>query len=203
MMEEKEKILIEAARQVFGQKGYKKTSVADITNHAGVAVGSFYKYYASKEDIFIKVYLQENEAVRDQIIHQVDWQDQPEGILENLWEQIEEKVVENRILAEWFQPDMGPKIRQYYMSDEGKSSYNFHLFLVKLYEEKLHELFDDSEKIKQLLEVYDLIFDMDCLMNDQYQNYIHPFRTMIKYFVRGVLASSEKSLSSSNKKNLS
>lgn len=47
--------LIEAAREVFEADGVKEARVADITGRAGVAYGSFYNYFTSKEEIFREV----------------------------------------------------------------------------------------------------------------------------------------------------
>lgn len=43
------KILL-AAEEVFGSMGYHQAGVSDITRLAGVAQGTFYTYFASKED---------------------------------------------------------------------------------------------------------------------------------------------------------
>ncbi|MGL6042723.1 MAG: TetR/AcrR family transcriptional regulator [Sandaracinobacteroides sp.] len=44
--------LLDAAAQEFGAKGFHATGITDITREAGVALGSFYTYFASKEEIF-------------------------------------------------------------------------------------------------------------------------------------------------------
>ncbi len=44
--------LIDAARRVFERDGYLEARVADIAAAAGVAHGSFYTYFDSKEDVF-------------------------------------------------------------------------------------------------------------------------------------------------------
>lgn len=44
--------LLEAAEEIFGKKGYYDTSVVEITQKAGVAQGTFYKYFSSKKEIF-------------------------------------------------------------------------------------------------------------------------------------------------------
>jgi AcrR family transcriptional regulator len=44
--------LLDAAAQEFGAKGFHATGITDITRRAGVALGSFYTYFASKEEIF-------------------------------------------------------------------------------------------------------------------------------------------------------
>jgi AcrR family transcriptional regulator len=44
--------LLDAAAQEFGAKGFHATGITDITRRAGVALGSFYTYFTSKEEIF-------------------------------------------------------------------------------------------------------------------------------------------------------
>ena len=50
--------LIEAAEAVFAELGYHDASIVKITEHAGVAQGTFYLYFAGKRQIF-------DELVRD------------------------------------------------------------------------------------------------------------------------------------------
>src|SRR5690606_2152093 len=55
--------LVDAARRVFERKGYFAARVADIVAEAGVAHGSFYTYFASKQDVFNVI----TRELRDQI----------------------------------------------------------------------------------------------------------------------------------------
>lgn len=47
--------VVAAARRVFERDGYSGARVADITADAGVAHGSFYTYFSSKQDVFLAV----------------------------------------------------------------------------------------------------------------------------------------------------
>ena len=49
--------LVEHARRVFEEQGYLDTVVADIAKASGVAHGTFYKYFTSKQDVFHEVAL--------------------------------------------------------------------------------------------------------------------------------------------------
>ncbi|MEO1046518.1 MAG: TetR/AcrR family transcriptional regulator [Pseudomonadota bacterium] len=46
------KKLLDAAALEFGEKGYHDASVSSITRRAGTALGSFYTYFDSKDEIF-------------------------------------------------------------------------------------------------------------------------------------------------------
>lgn len=43
--------LLDAARQLFSAEGYEKTMIIDITKKAGVAKGTFYYYFPTKEAV--------------------------------------------------------------------------------------------------------------------------------------------------------
>ncbi len=47
----KEKLL-EAAESVFGERGFHDAAISAITQRAGVALGTFYVYFESKEEVF-------------------------------------------------------------------------------------------------------------------------------------------------------
>ncbi len=47
----KRNALIEAAYQLFNEKGFQNTTIEEITKEAGVAKGTFYLYFKNKKDI--------------------------------------------------------------------------------------------------------------------------------------------------------
>jgi AcrR family transcriptional regulator len=56
--------LLAAAERLFGERGYRRTTVADICAAAGIATGSFYAHFASKAAIFTSVIRQINADTR-------------------------------------------------------------------------------------------------------------------------------------------
>lgn len=62
---EKEKIrnaLMEKGKELFGRYGLKKTSVEDLTKAVGIAQGSFYLFFSSKEELCFEIIGAEQEA---------------------------------------------------------------------------------------------------------------------------------------------
>jgi len=47
--------LLDSARRVFESDGYAEARISDIATDAGMAVGSFYTYFESKEEIFFEL----------------------------------------------------------------------------------------------------------------------------------------------------
>lgn len=69
--EEKEKIydsLMEHGRQLFSTHGLKKTSIGDLTKAVGIAQGSYYLFFQSKEELYFAVLGQEEEAIRTYLV---------------------------------------------------------------------------------------------------------------------------------------
>ncbi len=53
-MEDKEKHILESARKFFFRYGFKKTSLDEVAEDAGIAKGTIYNYFKNKEDLFVR-----------------------------------------------------------------------------------------------------------------------------------------------------
>ncbi|HEY0313001.1 MAG TPA: TetR/AcrR family transcriptional regulator [Allosphingosinicella sp.] len=56
--------LIDAAAAEFGERGYHDAAITGITQRAGVALGSFYTYFNSKEEVFRALVREMSRATR-------------------------------------------------------------------------------------------------------------------------------------------
>ena len=102
---DKKQALKTAAYEVFSKKGYKATGISEIARQAGVAVGSFYNYYESKEAIFLDIYIDENNRVRQAMIEELDWEIDMIDLV---------KTFTNRMQAEGYSPEKIQEILQVY-----------------------------------------------------------------------------------------
>lgn len=62
-----ERLLINSAKELFAQYGVHKTTISDITDKAHVGKGSFYLFFKSKGEIFMKAYIEEWILIHDSI----------------------------------------------------------------------------------------------------------------------------------------
>ena len=62
-----QRAILDAAAAEFGEKGFHDSSIVSITLRAGVALGSFYTYFESKEALFRALVQDMSAAVRDHV----------------------------------------------------------------------------------------------------------------------------------------
>jgi AcrR family transcriptional regulator len=56
--------IVEAARVVFGKKGYHDATMDDVAKEVGVSKGALYSYFNSKEDLLKEISLQGHQTLR-------------------------------------------------------------------------------------------------------------------------------------------
>jgi len=63
--------LLEAAAQEFGRRGFHEAAITGITARAGVALGTFYTYFESKEELFRALVRDMSQATRAHVAEAV------------------------------------------------------------------------------------------------------------------------------------
>jgi AcrR family transcriptional regulator len=58
-------VLLDAARQVFAERGFSQTSIADVVERAGSSVGSLYHHFGGKSELFLALW-QEHQRTQEQ-----------------------------------------------------------------------------------------------------------------------------------------
>jgi AcrR family transcriptional regulator len=63
--------LLEAAAKEFGERGFHEAAITGITQRAGVALGTFYTYFESKEELFRALVRDMSQATRQHVAEAV------------------------------------------------------------------------------------------------------------------------------------
>lgn len=123
--------LLKAARKSFLKQGFKKTNVAHICAEAGIATGSFYKFFKSKEELFLVLYDRENETLRENLIQELDRKTDLIEAVDVLLDYVFAHVRQNNILLEWYKQAIGPTLHDYYAQQIAAGDYSFSAYLKK------------------------------------------------------------------------
>ncbi|AUM94951.1 TPA: TetR/AcrR family transcriptional regulator [Clostridium botulinum] len=113
-MEDKKTLIYDCAKEIFAIKGFKDTNISDIAKMAGMAVGTFYNYYPSKEKLFMDIYLEENAKLKKSCLQSVDLKEDPLTVTKKMLEINLEGMKANPILKEWYNKDVFAKIERTY-----------------------------------------------------------------------------------------
>src|SRR2546429_4110047 len=60
-----QRALLDAAREVFAERGFAEASIADIVQRAGSSVGSLYHHFGGKSELFIALW-QEHQLAHEE-----------------------------------------------------------------------------------------------------------------------------------------
>jgi AcrR family transcriptional regulator len=113
------------AKELFSAKGFKATNVSEITKMAGIATGTFYLYYPSKEELFMEIYLEENVKLKQASLALIDPDGEPLEVIQNLMIKNQESMRSNPILREWYNKDVFNKIEESYNRAHGLDHMDF------------------------------------------------------------------------------
>ncbi len=122
---DKKETIYKCGKELFSSNGFKDTSVADITKMAGIAAGTFYLYYPSKENLFIEIFMQENLKLKETIHNQVNPDDDPMTVIMQITRLNLEGIAANPILREWYNKDVFQKIEQKFRETDQKANFDF------------------------------------------------------------------------------
>lgn len=117
---DKKKIIFNCGWELFHSKGFKDTNISDIAKMAGIAVGTFYNYYSSKEKLFFEIYIKENEKLKKRIVESLDMNQDPVTLVRQIVEQNISAMNSNKILKEWYNRDLFRELEHYYEEIKGE-----------------------------------------------------------------------------------
>jgi TetR/AcrR family fatty acid metabolism transcriptional regulator len=103
---EKRAAILDAALKTFVKRGYPETKVAEIAAGAGVAEGTLYNYFQSKEDLLLALFDEKWGEIIDAIKGRISRLDDPNDKLKAIFSTVVRMFKKNRQLAELFMIDV-------------------------------------------------------------------------------------------------
>ena len=88
---------------------------------AGIGVGTFYNYYASKEQLFIEIYMKENEELKESF-KSVNIDTDPVQAVKEILTLNFKGLNTNPILKEWYNRDLFSKLEKEFVKRGGMKS---------------------------------------------------------------------------------
>lgn len=124
-MIDKKADILNCGRELFSSKGFKDTNVAEITKMAGIATGTFYNYYPSKDKLFMEIYLEENMKLKKNIMESINLEASPINVMKEMMFLNLKGMKSNPILKEWYNRDVFNKIEQSFREENGLDYVDF------------------------------------------------------------------------------
>lgn len=124
-MKDTKKDLFDCGKELFSTKGFKDTNVSDITKAAGIGTGTFYNYYSSKEELFMEIYLEENQKLKRSILESINPDEDPLVLTKELMALNIKGMNTNPILREWYNTDVFGKIERHFRDKNGLQHVHF------------------------------------------------------------------------------
>jgi len=81
---EREGLILQAAEEVFQEKGYYETSMDEIATRVGIAKGTIYTHFPGKEDLVVAIFRRDMQKFLDGIDGVIDTEPTPRAKLEAL-----------------------------------------------------------------------------------------------------------------------
>jgi len=117
--------ILRCGRELFTANGFKDTNVADITKKAGIAAGTFYLYYPSKDELFIEIYNEENVKLKREIMSKLDLDGEPMAVIGEMMRLNYEGMTANPILNEWYNREVFSRIEKKFREEKSLVNVDF------------------------------------------------------------------------------
>lgn len=95
--------LIEQGRVLFSKFGFQKTSISEITKNVGIAQGTFYKFFNSKEELYFVILEMEEIKIKEQLANVDILKDnRPKLAIKSILRDMIQSIETNPLLSELF-----------------------------------------------------------------------------------------------------
>ena len=166
----KEKKIVDKAWELFAKNGYKETKVEDITKDLGISKGSFYTYFATKDELLYEVLGKIKKEI-NRNLENINVNQVPEKVLEDYVKakmNYVVKILNNMRLNSVEKYSIDPKLRNFFEELKEKSTDFIKINIVEKFNSKNGNKYNTdviSEFI--LISIEEFLYDEFVLKNLQ------------------------------------
>src|SRR5699024_2933467 len=103
--------LIEEGRLLFSKYGFQKTSITDITKKVGIAQGTFYNFFNSKELLYFSILeLEENKLTKQLLEINISKESSAKETMKQTLQKLIKEIETNSLIRELFQDNNMKKL---------------------------------------------------------------------------------------------
>src|SRR5690625_2202599 len=133
--------LIERGADLFRRYGFKKTTITDITKEVGIAQGTFYHFFKSKELLYFTILEKEEEILKEKFFtvpHLLE--ECPKRWLKKTFKELLKEVENNPFIKELFSGDTMKVLLRKISADELEEHFLKDTSTLENWVESLHEI---------------------------------------------------------------
>lgn len=138
--------LLEKGRALFSKNGLKKTSIEELTESVGIARGSFYAFYGSKEELYFEILESEEKQIGASIEQKLCSIEMTRGEFKQFLLQTVELITGNPFLSKIF----NPRDYQSLISKISKDKFQGHLQAEYQFTHRLIAEFQEQKHMKKI-----------------------------------------------------
>ncbi len=138
--------LLQKGSEYFIRYGLKKTSVEELAKSAGIAKGSFYKFFDSKEDLFLAIHEEAEKKMRTDLMQKLESAVEPAEKLRSLLKNSFLYLEEDPLLLAVFSKEEPGNLSGLMTSEQFREHYHQNIWFM----EELVRQWQDEGIIRQL-----------------------------------------------------
>ena len=138
--------LLKNGREYFIRYGLKKTSVEELAKATGIAKGSFYKFFDSKEALFLAIHEESEKKMRTDLIQKLESASEPAEKLRSLLKNSFLYLEDDPLLRAVFSKEGLENFSRYMTSEQFREHYHQNIWFI----DELVKRWQDEGIIRQL-----------------------------------------------------
>jgi AcrR family transcriptional regulator len=167
--------LIEKGREFFVRYGLKKTSVDELVKATGIAKGTFYRFFESKEALFMAIHEESENKLQTDMLQKLEHLTDPDDILRTFFNDSFTLLEEDPLLRVFFDKGAFENLAGFLTTEQYTEHYRHDIafledLLKKWQQEGIVRQIDFEAAANMIASVYYVTLQKETLDREQYIN---------------------------------